>query len=115
MTLAQSLPPASNSNRRAPRKYLRTPEPLFFPVGETVPESSPHRRGCGLLADSVERHFAGNALVSSDQFLFWEPKNPILRLAPDVAVRRNVASDPRLASWKTWERGAPHVGVEFVS
>jgi len=115
MTLAQSSRPESSPKRRAPRKYLREPKPLFFPVEEQVPESSPHRRGSGLLADSVERHFDGNALVSCDQFVYWDQNVPTLRLAPDVAVLRNAASDPLLSSWRTWERGIPEVGVEFVS
>ncbi len=73
-----------------------------------------HRRASEALASSIERAFGGNALVSSDQFLYWDPTNPKRRLAPDVAVRVGAPAE-LVTSWKTWERGAPHVGVEIVS
>jgi len=110
MALAGANSPAIIGGRR----YLRAPVRLVFPVSETVPESRWHRRLCELLAESIERALAGRGLVSSDQFLYWDPANPKRCLAPDVAVRIG-APHELLKSWKTWERGAPHVGVEIVS
>jgi hypothetical protein len=88
--------------------------PLHFPVEETVPESRRHFKARCVLCDSVERELRGRALVASDQFLYWDPTSPKQCLAPDLAVRRGERGEP-LKSWKTWERGAPHVGVEIVS
>jgi Uma2 family endonuclease len=88
--------------------------PVFFPTEEKVPESAWHRKASALLTDSVEREFTGRALLSSDQFLYWDPTNPKRCLAPDLAVRLGAPSE-LLQSWKTWERGAPHLGVELVS
>jgi hypothetical protein len=67
-----------------------------------------------LLWQSVKQALGTGALVASDQFLYWDPTDPKKRLAPDLAVR---IGTPRafLKSWKTWELGAPHVGVEIVS
>jgi hypothetical protein len=96
------------------RRYVRAPVPLVFPVSESVPESRWHRRLCELLAESIERALAGGGLVSSDQFLYWDPADPKRCLAPDVAVRVGTPHE-LLKHWKTWERGAPHVGVEIVS
>ena len=116
MTVSQSSP--YPKGRKDARRYLRPPEPLFFPttveVDEAVPESGWHQRARGLLADSLEREFGDSALVTSDQFLYWDPTNPRLCLAPDVAIRRGTKREI-IPSWKIWERGAPHVGVELLS
>jgi Uma2 family endonuclease len=111
MALSNPLP---SPTLRAARRYVRAPAPLFFPLEEDVPESGRHERARFLLADSIRHALAPSGLVSSDQFLYWDPTNPGRRLAPDVAVR---VGAPReiLPSWKTWERGAPHLGVEIVS
>jgi Uma2 family endonuclease len=111
MVLSHSTPIAGT---RAARRYLRAPAPLHFPVEERVPETTRHLdRKCLLLA-SVRLAFGPNALVSSDQFLYWDPTNPKRCLAPDLAVRVGSPAE-RLDSWKTWQHGAPHVGVEIVS
>jgi hypothetical protein len=100
--------------RRPERRYVRPPVPLFFPVEEEVPESKLHRLLMSRLWDSVERELGDHALIASDQFLYWDATDPKKCLAPDVAIRvgaRNFVLD----TWKTWELGAPHVGVEIVS
>ena len=96
------------------RRYVRPPAPLFFPVDEPVPEHRWHRLAAEALAQSVEEAFDRQVLVSSDQFLYWDPTNPKRCLAPDVAIRLGAPSE-LVASWKTWERGAPHVGVDVTS
>ncbi len=106
--------PLTSPAQRPTRRYLRAPVPLVFPVEAEVPESRWHRLASELLAQSIERELSGHVLVSSDQFLYWDPTNPKRCLAPDVAFR--VGSEGELLrTWKTWERGAPHVGVEIVS
>jgi Uma2 family endonuclease len=63
---------------------------------------------------SAEQELGDRALVTSDQFLYWDPTDPQKCLAPDLAVR--IGAPPGLPpTWKTWELGAPHVGVEIVS
>jgi Uma2 family endonuclease len=99
---------------RTGRRYLRTPVPIHFPVSEEVPESARHWKARTLLAESVQHALGDHVLVSSDQFLYWEATDPRRKLAPDVAFRVGEPSEV-LDSWKTWERGAPHVGVEIVS
>jgi Uma2 family endonuclease len=106
--------PQSSTNSLSVRRYLRPPAPLHFPESELVPESGWHFRSRVVLFESLRHEFKGGALVTSDQFVYWDPTDPGQRLAPDVAVRRG-AADEVIGSWKTWERGAPHVGVEIVS
>jgi hypothetical protein len=100
--------------RRPERRYVRPPVPLYFPVEEEVPESKLHRLLMSRLWDSVEREFGDQALISCDQFLYWDATDPKKCLAPDVAIRVG-AKNFVLDTWKTWELGAPHVGVEIVS
>ncbi|HEX6272057.1 MAG TPA: Uma2 family endonuclease [Polyangiaceae bacterium] len=105
---------SSVTSRRPARRYLRAPVPIHFPAGEHVPETGFHTERKRLLWESVRSALGSGALVSSDQFLYWDATNPRKCLAPDLAVR---VGAPRelLDSWKTWERGAPHVAVEIVS
>jgi Uma2 family endonuclease len=98
----------------AGRRYLRAPIPVHFPVSEEVPETARHWRARTLLAESIRHAFGEHALVSCDQFLYWDANDPKRMLAPDVAFRVGAPSDV-LDCWKTWERGAPHVGVEIIS
>ena len=111
MTLSQPNP---STNRGVSGRYLRPPAPLFFPVGETVPESADHRLRVIALWESVTQALGDGALVGSDLFLYWDPTDPKKCLAPDLAVRVGTPS-AILKTWKTWELGAPHVGVEIVS
>jgi hypothetical protein len=99
---------------RATRRYLRPPAPLHFPEEEKVPEGTVHYELLVTLWLSVRHALGDGALVSADQFLYFDPTNPKRCLAPDLAVR---LGQPRVLvpSWKTWELGAPHVGVEIVS
>jgi hypothetical protein len=53
-------------------------------------------------------------MIGSDQFVYWDATSPSACLAPDVFVRLG-GPDEDFTSWKTWERGAPHVAVEIVS
>ena len=105
--------PIFSSDARARRKYLRPPAPLHFPVEEAVPETARHFRLRTVLYESIALAFRGTVLLASDQFLYFDATNPKRCLAPDVMFRR--APSQLLPCWKTWELGAPEVGVEIVS
>ena len=107
--------PTSVTPPRAARRYLRPPVPLHFPEEEQVPEGFLHHELVTLLWQIVKHALGEGALVSSDQFLYFDPTNPARCLAPDVAVRLGQPQVLSVPSWKTWELGAPHVGVEIVS
>lgn len=64
--------------------------------------------------EALEQALGGRALIACDQFVYFDPSNPKRCLAPDVAIRLGT-TDRLLHTWKTWELGAPHVGVEIVS
>jgi Uma2 family endonuclease len=104
---------AQNSARPA-RLYTRPPVPLHFPEAEEMPEGDEHFQLC-LLLYTLTKHAVGtSALVTSDLFVYWDPIDPKKSLAPDLAVRAGTPHES-LRTWKTWERGAPHVGVEIIS
>jgi hypothetical protein len=108
--MALSLPVVARG-----RRYVRAPAPLVFPVAADVPETETHRLLVNLLYAIVRHAFAARALISSDQFLYWDPTDPKKCLAPDVAVRKGKREGGPLRSWKTWLLGAPELGVEIVS
>lgn len=95
-------------------RYLREPVPLHFPSEETVPESKRHLILRTALFQTLWLAFEGRFALGSDQFVYWNARDPGLRLAPDVFVCTS-ARDSVFDSWKTWERGAPDLAVEIVS
>jgi Uma2 family endonuclease len=96
------------------RRYVRPPAPLHFPVEEKVPETFEHFRSRVLLFDSTDRELEGRAVVATDVFVYWDPTDPKKNLAPDLVVRLGPPGT-LVTSWKTWERGAPQLGVEITS
>jgi len=54
------------------------------------------------------------AVVGSEQFVYWDPTDPKQCLSPDIFVWTG-APDHDFQSWKVWERGAPHLAVEIIS
>jgi len=104
----------SYSAHRAARRYVRPPEPLHFPESEKVPETGIHLLLRTKLFLLVREVLAERGAVGSEQFLYWDPANPRKCLAPDLIVRMGASPDP-FPTWKTWERGAPHLAVEIVS
>ena len=79
-----------------------------------MPETAKHLRLRTALFLILDRELRGRAFVGSEQFVYWDPTNPRACLAPDVLVR---LGEPLglPTSFKTWEHGAPHVGVEIIS
>ena len=106
--------PSYELSPRIGRRYVRAPVPVHFPTSEKVSEGLRHFKTRALLAASIEYALGEHGLVCSDQFLYWDADDPRRCLAPDVCFRVGAPRDLPL-SWKIWERGAPHVGVEIVS
>ncbi|MBV9946050.1 MAG: Uma2 family endonuclease [Myxococcales bacterium] len=53
--------------------------------------------------------------VGSDQFVYWNARDPRRCLSPDVFVKRDVP-DRFFGSWKTWRQGGvPELAVEIIS
>ncbi len=96
------------------RRYVRPPEPLYFPTEEEVPESKRHLHARTALYQILHLAFADRAAIGCEQFVYWDPTDPSACLAPDAFVRLG-QKDDEFDSWKVWERGAPHVAVEVVS
>jgi Uma2 family endonuclease len=108
-----ALPIAETPRPR--RRYLRAPVPLEFPEEELrMPDGDEHFELRILLWQSARLGLGENALVSSDQFVYFDPTNPGRRLSPDLGVRVGTPRR-RIKTWKTWEWGPPQVGVEIVS
>jgi hypothetical protein len=105
---------ASNAVDRAPHRYLRAPEPLFFPVEQSVPETGRHLEVRTVLFQIVRDAFGDRAIVGSEQFIYWDPTDPRQCCAPDLFVRLGMPHTP-VDSWKVWERGAPDLVVEITS
>jgi hypothetical protein len=67
-----------------------------------------------MLYSILKLAFENRAMIGSEQFVYWDATDPSACLAPDVFVRLGLP-DENFRSWKTWERGAPHIAVEIVS
>jgi hypothetical protein len=99
----------------SPPLRLRRPlSPLRFPTEETVPEGKRHLLIRTALFDLLTLAFGDRAAIGSDQFVYWNARSPGECLAPDILLRMDAENDV-FPSWKTWERGAPHLCVEVVS
>ena len=96
-------------------RYKERPEPLVFPVEETVSEGRRHLELRLLVFDSLDLELGHRATVGSDQFVYWNASNPKRCLSPDVFVCLDRWVDD-LLTWKTWEQGGvPDVAVEVSS
>ncbi|HYQ44812.1 MAG TPA: Uma2 family endonuclease [Polyangiaceae bacterium] len=110
MVVVQPKPTSSAPQRR----YLRAPVPVHFPTEQTVPESRLHLRLRTALWSMLQLALKGRAVVGSEQFVYWDPTDPKQCVAPDILVRFG-EPDQDFASWKVWERGAPHLAIEVIS
>ena len=95
-------------------RHVRAPTPLVFAVEADVPESRRHLMLRTFLFTTFERAFGGGAAIGSEQFLYFRASDPRKCLAPDLFVRLAESRDD-FDNWKTWERGAPELGVEIAS
>jgi hypothetical protein len=95
-------------------EYERPALPIVFPEEEVMPESKRHLELRTLLFAFLKRAFGDRAAIGSEQFVYFHAADPRRCVAPDAFVRLG-AVDDLFATWKTWERGAPHVAIEILS
>jgi len=107
-------PTSDDAPRKRQHRYLRAPEPVYFPESEEVPETNENLERRLALYQSLKLEIAASATIGSDQFVYWDPTTAKKRLAPDVFVRLDRRHRP-FRVWKIWERGAPDLGVEIIS
>jgi Uma2 family endonuclease len=94
--------------------HVRAPVPVRFPVEEEVGETDFHLMCRTILHQLLREHLGPAHSVHSDLFVYWDSSDPRRCLSPDVCVRlRSPQQSPE--TWKTWERGAPHLAVEIAS
>ena len=91
---------------------------IIYPVedGEPLAESYEHLRAIFNIFSSLTQYLMGQqALVLSNQFLFYSQGYPKLRVTPDVMVIFDVAPGGR-PNYKIWEEGQiPRVIFEITS
>jgi hypothetical protein len=106
-----------SSVRIGRQRYVRAPTPIHFPSEESledaVSETKRHLEVRTTLYLLMRDALAGHA-VGSEQFVYWDARDPQKCLSPDVFVKRGT-SDALFDTWKVWERGAPELAVEVVS
>jgi Uma2 family endonuclease len=111
---SQGQPSAEPRRRSGPHLYERAPVPVYFPRSKEVPETLRHLEIRTALYLSLKRELAAEATLGSGQFVYWDPTSAKQNLAPDAFVRLGVPHRT-YSTWKTWEHGAPDLGVEIVS
>ena len=98
--------------------YVRPPEPIEFPAEEPweehVGEIKRHLENRTALYLTLKDLFAATSSIGSDQFVYFDPTDARRCMSPDVFVKLGVP-DQMFRVWKTWERGAPELGVEIIS
>jgi hypothetical protein len=99
---------------RPPRRYLRPPKPVVYPDTDPLGETGFHLELRTALYLTLKQLIGGRGAVGSDQFVYYDPTNARKCLSPDVLAHLGSPPEP-FNVWKTWERGAPHLGVEFTS
>ncbi len=96
------------------QRYVRPPQPVYFPGSEEMPETNRHMELRTALYLILKQELAARATVGSDQFVYFDPTTSKKKLAPDAFFKLGVPHKT-FRVWKTWERGAPDVAVEVVS
>jgi len=95
-------------------EHLRPPRPIHFPEFELVAEGKRHLTLRTFLYQLLLHKLGAGHSVGSDQFVYWNARDPKRKLAPDVFVCLDVPNES-FGSWKTWERRVPELGIEIVS
>ena len=90
------------------------PAPLHFPSSATIPESKRHLTLRTFLYQVLKLEIAARHSVGSEQFVYWNARDPKRCLAPDVFVKLRLP-DGDFDVWKTWHNGAPELCIEIVS
>ena len=98
-----------------PLRHVRAPRAIHFPTDAEVPESKLHLKLRTALFMILTRELAARACIGSEQFVYWNARDPRRCLAPDAFVKLG-RSDEIFSSWKIWERGGPpELAVELLS
>jgi Uma2 family endonuclease len=105
---------------RASTKASGGLDPTVYPVEEEVGEDLLQRFIAELLRPLIARWLRQQgvrALVGADQFIYYRPYTPTLRVAPDIYVLPGVRPESPIASWKIWEEGGvvPSFVLEIAS
>jgi hypothetical protein len=79
-----------------------------------MPETKRHLALRTALYDVLLSRLAPGSSVGSEQFVYWNARDPARCLAPDAFVKLDVPDAP-FTSWKTWERGTPELAIEIWS
>jgi hypothetical protein len=96
-------------------RYVRPARPIHFPQEAEVPEGKRHLVLRTFLFRLLQFALGKDHSVGSDQFVYWNARDPKRCLAPDLFVKLDVP-DVSFGTWKTWEQGgAPELAVEIVS
>ncbi len=112
--MTQSHSDFARSAERPRFRYLRPIVPVEFPTEADVPEKGEHMELRTLLYQALQLGFGERAWIGSDQFVYWDASSSKQCLAPDVMLKSG-GPDEMFPCWKTWERGAPELAVEFAS
>jgi Uma2 family endonuclease len=104
-------------NDRPPRRrYLKPVAVVHFPAfdAEPVGETPRHLALRTALWQAIDLAFGDRVTTSSDQFVYFNGRDPKSCCAPDVFVSLR-RTDPLPRTWKTWESGTPELAIEIVS
>ncbi|MEZ4302323.1 MAG: Uma2 family endonuclease [Polyangiaceae bacterium] len=97
--------------------YVTEPTPIHFPeeesLEEAVSETKRHLEARTTLYLLLKAALPGMS-VGSDQFVYWDPRDPRKCLSPDAFVKL-ATSENLFDTWKVWERGAPDLAIEIAS
>jgi hypothetical protein len=99
-------------------RHCREVRPLVFPdsepESERVSESKRHLELRTFLYALLRDAFAAEHSIGSEQFVYFNGRDPRRCCSPDAFVKLGVPDTP-FPSWKTWNRGAPELVVEITS
>jgi Uma2 family endonuclease len=96
-------------------RYVRPPEPVVFPESAIVPENKSHLVLRTFLFRLLRAALGPEHSVGSEQFVYWNARDPKRSLSPDAFVKLHVP-DTSFPTWKTWENGGvPELAVEILS
>jgi hypothetical protein len=89
---------------------------VCFPAtdGEEMGETSRHMELRTALWQAIKLGFAGRVAVGSDQFVYFNGRDPGACCAPDVFVCLG-KEQTAFETWKTWEQGTPELAIEIIS
>ncbi len=96
-------------------RYVRAPEPIYFPEEAEVPEGKRHFALRTFLFRVLQLALGPTHSLGSDQFVYWNARDARRTLSPDVFVKLDTP-DTSFGSWKTWKNGGvPELAIEIIS